>query len=85
MQLDENVIMFIEPLIFDQNKAVKVAAINALVELENVRAVPALASLLSDHDPSIRSRVVNGLDEIGGELADSYISQMNNGSYQIDY
>lgn len=85
MQSGGNISMYVESMLFDPDKAVKIVAINALADLENVEAVPALASLLSDHDPSIRSRAVNALDEIGGELADSYISQVNNDSNQIDY
>ena len=68
-------VISIEPCLYDQDLDVRVAAIEALEDLESKTAVHALAGLLSDQDTLIRHHVVNALGEIGGENAMLYLLQ----------
>ena len=65
----------IEPYLFDRETDVRLAAIEALSNLEYEQAAQALAGLLSDQDVIIRQQAVNALGEIGGEQALAYLAQ----------
>ena len=53
----------------DEDKAVRVAGIQALVKLGGTEAAQALAIALEDEDDDIRRRAVNALGQVGGEGA----------------
>jgi len=53
----------------DEDKAVRVAGIQALVKLGGTEAAQALAIALGDEDEAIRRRAVNALGQVGGEDA----------------
>ena len=65
----------IESHLYDPEWEVRLAAIDAISELESESSVYALAGLLSDPDPRIRQRVADALSEIGGESAMLYLEQ----------
>lgn len=68
-----NVAGAIESSLFDRERTVRIAAIEALAILESSGSVYALAGLLSDRDAEIRHYAVGALGEIGGEQAESYL------------
>ena len=59
----------------DPQREVRLAAIEALADLEHEFAVHSFAGLLSDPDARIRLHAVNALGEIGGDDAIPYLLQ----------
>ena len=60
----------------DEDKAVRVAGIQALVKLGGKAAAQDLAIALGDEDAGIRRRAVNALGQVGGEDAVVFLDQV---------
>lgn len=65
----------IEGMLFDQNKEVRVTAIETLSYFALPQSGPQIASLLTDADPEIRNQAVSALAEIGGKDSIQFLQQ----------